>query len=459
MLAAVVLFGVAATHGGQPGEWTRITETTDDNIFEPALVRTSDGVLHVAWLRKNGTNRDYMHTAIGKDGAVMGAPVTVLSNWVSLNNPDLIVTKDGGLRFFFGGQRTTDYKYPYSRGALFSLTAPASGASWTLEKDAHSQSNAVSASPVGAAVLPNGTPLASWAASFALQAHLGLNPKDQDLKFQTTCCAYDPDIVVDAASGEAVLGWYSNANKEHGLYTQTIAPQQGEKQYVPGSADETRNSSLSLSQRMAITARIGAPGVYVAYGAGYPTAKSVNLWRHGSAQAMVVANAAGAKHVTIAAGPEGKLWVMWHRDGRVYATRSNRDVTRLGAIVEVAPPAAGGTIYKVKGDGAVWPLDLFVACQSASGLATHHTQVLPGLSLSASPSSVTAAQGGNVTFTVTDAGDPVSGATISVAGKSLTTDANGRATYAVAKGAKPGALTATATKADYTKASARVTIK
>jgi hypothetical protein len=294
-----------------------------------------------------------------------------------------------------------------------------------------------------------------------LQAHLGLNPKQPDLKFQTTCCAYQPDIAVDAASGEAVLGWFSNATKEHGLYTQTIAPQQGEKQYVPRSATDDRNSSLSIDQRMAITARIGAPGVYVAYGTGYPTVKTVDLWQHGSTEPLGVADAPGARLINISAGPEGRAWVMWERNRRVYAKRSNRSVGRFGATVEVVPPAgkAESGIYKVKGEGSIWALDLFVACQSINELATYHTQVLPGLSLIASPPTVDAAAGGNVTFSVTDAGDPVAGATISVAGKSLTTDAQGRATYTVAKGAKPGALSATATKVEYTKASARVTVR
>ena len=338
--------------------WTRVTETTDSNIFEPALARTEDGVLHVVWLKKNGSNRDLIHTAIGEEGKVAGEPGTVLEGWVSLNNPDLIVTKNGGLHLIFGGQRTTDVKDPYSHGSLYSVTAPASGAAWMLEKGAHAQSNAVTSSPVGAGMLQDGTPLTAWAVSFALQAHIGLNPKTEDLKFQTTCCAYQPDIAVDAVSGEAVLGWYSNASKEQGLYTQTIAPKPGERQFVPDSATPDRNSSISLDQRMAIAARIGAPGVYVAYGAGYPTFTTVNLWRQGSADPFVIAQAAGARHVNISAGPEGRLWVMWQRNRRVYATRSNRAATRFGAIVEVAPPAgkAESGIYKVKGEGSLGPL-------------------------------------------------------------------------------------------------------
>ena len=445
----------------RPGEWTRITETADSNIQEPALARTADGVLHVVWMRKNGAKRDLLHTALSKDGKLAGGPTSILEAWATLDNPDLIITKDGGLRLFISGQRTTDIKDPHSQGALTSATAPASGAAWKLEKGAHSQSKSVTASPVGAASLQDGTPVVAWAVSFALQAHLGLDPKKEDMKFQTTCCSYQPDISVDDATGEAVLGWFSNARDEQGLYTQTIAPAAGERQYVPDSATPDRKAALSIDQRMAITSRIGAPGVFVAYGAGYPTFKTVNLWRHGTAQPAVIAQASGARHVNIAAGPEGRLWVMWERNRRVYATRSNRDATRFGAVVEVAPPAgkAESGIYKVKGEGSVWPLDLLVACQSVNELATYHTQALPGLSLTASPKSVAAAQGGTITFQVSDAGDPVADATISIAGKSLTTDAEGHASYDLPKGAKAGAITATASKAEYTPASARVTVK
>ena len=459
----LMLFLVVSTQAGiaGPSDWTRITETTDANIHEPALARTADGVLHVVWIRKNGPKKDLLHTAISKDGKVGGPPTLVLEAWETLNNPDLVVTNDGGLRLFISGQRTIDIKEPHSQGALTSATAPANGAAWKLEKGTHSQSNAVTASPVGAAVMADGTPVAAWAVSFALQAHIGLDPKKDDLKFQTTCCAYQPDITVDTASGEAVLGWFSNATNEQGLYTQTFAPSTGEKQYVPDSATVDRKSALSIDQRIAITNRTGAPGVFVAYGAGYPTFQTVNLWRHGTATPMVIAKASGARLVNISAGPDGRLWVMWERNRRVFVARSNRDATRFGSIVEVAPPAgkAESGIYKVKGEGSVWPLDLFVACQSIQELATYHAQVLPGLSLTASPQSISAAQGGTVTFQVTDAGDPVAGATIAVAGKSLATDAQGRASYVVPKGAKAGSFAANATKADYTPMSTRVAVK
>ena len=63
----------------------------------------------------------------------------------------------------------------------------------------------------------------------------------------------------------------------------TVAPQLGEKRLVPGSAQ------VALSQSMPITGRIGAPGVWMVYLEGYPASKSVNLWRYGSGQPLVMA--------------------------------------------------------------------------------------------------------------------------------------------------------------------------
>ena len=57
--------------------------------------------------------------------------------------------------------------------------------------------------------------------------------------------------------------------------------------------------------------------------------------------------------------------------------------------------------------------------------ATYVRRVLPGLSLAAKRA------GNSVTFTVTDAGDPVSGAKVKAGGKSGTTSANGKVKLAL----------------------------
>jgi hypothetical protein len=80
-----------------------------------------------------------------------------------------------------------------------------------------------------------------------------------------------------------------------------------------------------------------------------------------------------------------------------------------------------------------------------SSAATYLTRILPGLTLTAKKKS------GKVTFTVTDAGDPVKGATVKAGGKSDKTDAKGRAVLTL-KG-KPAAQ---ATATGYTPATLKL---
>jgi hypothetical protein len=237
-----------------------------------------------------------------------------------------------------------------------------------------------------------------------------------------------------------------------------LLPSQGTAIYVPGSASESRTESLSADQRVGITARRGAPGIYMGYCSGYPTCQTVNVWQYKAEKPMVVERAQGARFANITAAPEGRLWVMWMRSGRLYATRSNRAATRFGHPVTVAPPRGTNSIWKVGGEGSLGPLDLLASLTVESqGLATWHTRVLPPLTLSASPARFVASEGAKVEFAVTDVGDPVPGAKISVAGKTLTTDAQGHASTTFPKGTKVGAITATATMKDYSNAEARVT--
>jgi len=96
-----------------------------------------------------------------------------------------------------------------------------------------------------------------------------------------------------------------------------------------------------------------------------------------------------------------------------------------------------GQVLKVKGEGSKGPLDLF----ANSGSAILHTRVFPPLQASVVPSVIEADKGGRVKFAVTDVGDPVAGATITVGNQRLTTGSDGSMPYSVPAGAKPGSLT------------------
>jgi hypothetical protein len=461
LLIPILVASQAALEAGPPGEWTRITEITGSNLDEAALARTPDGVLHVAWLRKNGPRVDYMHSAISENGNALGDATPIVTGWTTLVNPTLLGSPAGDLHLFFSGIRSTDYGDPYHRGSLYVATSDSTGANWSLRPGEAAQSGQVYESSTAAAFMKDGQPLAAWALHSGLGVHFGIGRNAPDRGIQLPCCTYLPGLAIDSATGEVVLGWYSNATKAHGLLTRAIAPKDEETQFVPDSATPDRNNSLSLDQRMPISGRAGAPGVYVAYCSGYPTCTSVNLWRFRTPTSIVVAGAHNPRFVNIAQGPEGRLWVMWVEGVTLNFMRSNRAATRFGPVLSLAPPKGTASIFKLKGDGLPGPLDVFAHASNdaAKELATWHTQVLPPLSLSARPTALDASQGGITTFQVTDVGDPVEGVSITVAGKTAITDAQGQASIELPNGTTPGTLTVTGSKAGHRSASTRLTMR
>jgi hypothetical protein len=152
------------------------------------------------------------------------------------------------------------------------------------------------------------------------------------------------------------------------------------------------------------------------------------------------------EHANIAAAPEGRLWLMWEQNGTIFAARTNRAATRVGAANAIRPPS-GATIYRLNGEGSAGPLDLIANMQAAGGQSLWHQQVWAKLSLTGSRA------GANIVFRVTDAGDAVAGATVKAGGKTLRTNAAGRATLAKAP---KGRVKATAAKAAYAPTTATV---
>ena len=139
-------------------------------------------------------------------------------------------------------------------------------------------------------------------------------------------------------------------------------------------------------------------------------------------------------------------WAGWQDSDTEKAVfrRSNRTATKWGAPVPVTLPP--GRIFQLNLDAQRDRVDAVIRTQSDAGtvgLATD--QIRPGLTL--------VARGGTTqSFRVLDAGDPIAEATIRVAGRSLTTDAKGRATADL----RPGRHTATASKRDYVTATTQV---
>jgi hypothetical protein len=444
LAVVLVLTLIASASAGPRGQWTRLPGTVI-NFAEPGLARTGAGVLHVVYTRRNGTKEDLIHLEVSAAGKV-GADTVALGGWSAMSHPDLLRMPDGSLRAFFGGIRSTNVGETNKR--LSTATAPASGTPWTLKPgDVVQAPSAYATGVAGAGLAKDGTPISTWSVSPGLGYHYGINGSDPDRAIpQTGCCLYTPEIGVDSASGQAWVGFHSNENAAPGLYVNAIGPAgpQGGRRLAQGSV--TGKSSIYPGNRTSLTGRIGAGGVYLFYGQGYPTFKTLALWKVDTAKPHLVIKADRAEHANVAAAPDGRLWLMWEQNGTIYAARTNRSATRLGAANAIKPPS-GGTIYRLNGEGSAGPLDLIANLQAGGSQGLWHQQVWPKLSLTGSRS------GKTMVFRASDAGDPVAGATVKAGGKTLKTNASGRAMLAQAPS---GRVQATASKPGYAPGAASI---
>lgn len=442
-LTICLVLGAPAA-AGPPGSWSRLAGTVV-NFAEPGLARTSNGMLHVVYVRKNGTNADLMHVPINPAGKV-GATSVALGGWRTMNHPDLLRLPDGSLRVFFGGIRSTSPGE--TNTALNTATAPASGAPWTLQPGKAAQSNsAYAGATTGAGLAKDGTPISTWYSTGGIGFHYGTSPSDPDRTVPANgCCLYEPEIAVDSRTGQAYLGFFSLEKNSEGLYAQAISPAgtQGKRWAAPGV--RVGKNALNPGGRTALTGRIGAAGVFMAHGQGYPTYKTVAVSRVGAARPQIVVKADRAEHVNVATAPGGRLWLMWEQSGTIYATRTNSSAKRIGGVNAIRPPR-GATIYRLSGEGSSGPLDLIANLQSGTSQALWHQQVFPKLQLSGKRA------GGKIVFTVSDAGEPVAAATVKAAGRTLKTAKNGRATLAKAPAQR---VKASASKAGYAAAATAV---
>jgi hypothetical protein len=207
----------------------------------------------------------------------------------------------------------------------------------------------------------------------------------------------------------------------------------------------------SLS-RTPIVARPKNGGYYIVHGVGYPTASKVRVWRVGSTSTTLLDTVRSSPDTAVAADSKGRLWAVWtdneFGDEHVIAARSNRAATRFGQPVDVGAVKNAHSTYSVDASAVSSGLDVLAVfgVNDDSTAATYLTRILPGLTLTAKKQS-----GGKVAFTVTDAGDPVKGATVKAGGKSDKTDAKGRAVLML-KG-KPAAQ---ATATGYTPATLKL---
>ncbi|WP_028067359.1 hypothetical protein [Solirubrobacter soli] len=422
--------------------WEPVTDAGASNTDEVGLARTPDGRLHVAWRRQpDATSYELNHTIISPGGVVDGGGQLLAQGWAGIGSPTLVRTASGQLQLYAAAQRSIDAADPIQ--SLARWTSDDDGDSWELTPG-DVATGAGFADPVGGAVGADGaTPYVAWGTTYGLFVHRGADPSTPAANLQgADCCGYEPSLALSGSVLDAA--WYSNASGREGVWAQAIdqatgAPS-GSAMRMPGTAD-----SVAPDQRIGLAAT--ASGVFAAYPGGGPGARTLLVWRVGAGAKTVAKDVEGLRVPAISTTPDGRLWVTWTARGRVFARRSDRTDTRWGATTSIPVLPGTATVYKLAANAQAGVLDVLAGFEPTGGrgVQTFYSRLRPGLSLAARRAH------GKVELTVTDAGDPVAGARVTLAGRHGVTDAAGTATITTRHSGR-----ASATKAGYVRATSRV---
>jgi hypothetical protein len=439
-LTLALVLALLAAPTADAATWRQVTASGGDSIDQVGLVRTGDGVLHVAW----HNDGDLLHTAIGRNGRI-GATSPIQTGWTGHMDAALTAVP-GGIRVVWGAIRSTDSSDPNQD--LNTALSTDGGVSWQLTPGSIIPRGAQAyGSDVSATTLPDGTVLQAWAGTLGTWVHSGLDPAMPNVDYQGPLgpYGYGPGLASDAG-GRAMMAWFSSSAGQRGVIAQGVnadGSAAGPPLTMPGSRVMEGGGTVTKTP---IVARSKGGGFYAAYALGYPTANQVRVWRVGAGSARLLARTDANSQVTLAADPKGRIWAVWS-DGtfgetHVLAARSNPEATRFGAAVDAGAVRDAHSTYSVDASATSSALDILAlfGTGTSSGGATYVARIEPGLTLKARK------RKGRVTFTVTDAGDPVRGATVRLAGRASITDRKGHATLVRERGrataSAPGYATA-----------------
>ena len=433
-IAFVVAVVVAASAGESnagpvPAPFKRLAIANATASAAVAMARTSNGSLDLVYQTFSGRSFSGLASlAIGPSGQA-GLPVLALPGWQA-GQPGLLVLPNGTLEALFAAISPSPGLVP----SVWGITSSDGGATWSAPTNVRGggPNEALAYGSDVTAALAGNTPVLALpqAGNIVVQTGLGAGSPSFVLTNSADGATTHADFGVDAKTGEVVASWPSIAHNPT-LWWQGVAPTLGVAQQQPG---QSRNA-------LVLAGRDTGPGVFGAY---TTDGTHVRLLRYGGGSVAVGSRVGTtAKVLGVATGIDGRIWVMWGDDGSggIAFTRSNKAVNRFEPIQDVDPKA--GSIYRVQGDGRLGPLDLLVdEIPGGKGpiqpAGVYYARVLPELSATVSVSVVKNKVGVVVAYKltvgVTDAGDPVAGATVSAKGQQKKTNTKGAAVLTLAGG-------------------------
>lgn len=388
--------------------WKRFA-TGLTNIVQPTSLRTASGHELIVW---NTSNALYLL----RDGTLEN----LLSGENTVDKPALVQQPDGTLQLYVPMQNGDA-----SIDGVARLSSSDDGATWSAPVQTHS----TDLTDVGsAAVGPDGTPYFTQSGTGYVDVYMGLNGETVQNVFTGGCCGYAESVAVDSLGVVRVAFWSNAASEPNKFVLATVG----------GGMRTYGTESIVRSDRVPLVSY--GSNTYLEWSNGYPTSKVVALERFPEGHNVVLAHgkfSGGDPHMALALEPDGKLWALWTEHGWVFARRSRSNGVTFGAVVSARIPEAspGYQLEAFARPGSVEAL-----LNTSSSL--WETKLLPGISVGLFRG----------TATVSDDGVRLKGARLRGGGRTLYTNARGKASLGKFK----RGTRITVTKAGYTPTSFRV---
>jgi hypothetical protein len=475
LATVLVLPQIAAA--GAPGVWTAISPPISSSLSQADAVRRSNGELTVEWAHSGG--HDVLESAKVSAAGAVTPYVTTDNSWSIITNPGLLYTaSNDAVEAWFGAQ---GMGAPFD-GGLFRTVRGGDAAAWSFPSTI---SNLINPSTSGAYASNNVSlawslnqlrVFAVWdqAGSVWVARSTGGSPAANQVLCEGGSNANYPNVATDPlGTGSSVLAtWASISNTSPGVKIAAINPTTGAPTTtwtLPGSSTMF-SGSPSFDIMMQRTPLVAMPGgtFAVAYPIGYPTHKTVRVWRATTggpvASADVATGSSRKDAVSVAVEPgTSRLWVTWAENtgskAYIRARRSDSAGNLYGAVVSAAIPSGTSYVQSICTEGNTGKLDVVALLQSASGYRHYHTQMLPGLTVAVAPAHIHTKSRKTISIRVLDVKSPVKSAKVKLGSKSVYTNSKGYASFKVGPYKKATTLKFSVSKSGYTSTSLSYSVK
>jgi hypothetical protein len=442
----------------KPGKWTALGLTTQAGT--PAVWQSPSRTTFILWKRElSGNDSTYEVAKVSHKGKV-STPADVFkgAHWGSLSGaPTLVADGSHPLVVFNGVTGTSGI---YHAGCVYGAADDASP--WTLQPWVLSGD---CANPVGPGAKDKNGVLAAawpggWSTGHGVEYRIGTTSypagTDSRIGVPLGVGVGKVGIAADTAGNDHFwVGWTETDNaksSKNGYYVKDVTAGSAPRK-MPGTGTMSVAPHLGVFANLAMTSRASHGGVYVAACTNTNTC-TLKLWRVGAKKAVTVPGSKNAADVGISPGPGGRIWVAWYGfDNKVRVSRSNTAVTHFGRVRKFKTPCFENGDLGLSGGSSSRLIVAMQCVNNKTKIAEYATETNAPLSLKASARKVT--NGKKVTFTVSDAGDPVAGAKVSFEGHVGRTNAHGKVAM---RATSKGKVKAKATHTGYVSATTTVTV-